>query len=278
MVAPEPPDTALRRSAMLPDVDALLSGNLLLGALRLPDQALIKPHLELREYRRGDVLFDAGENVGHITFPLGPCVAALLIGLQDGRAVETATVGHEGAVGGVVSQGSLPAFSRAVVQIPGSVLRIEAAVLQQIKQTSPGLRNLITRYSDCLLAQVLQSVACNASHTIEARCARWLLGLQDRLGSDVLPVTHEVLAELLGVQRSYLTRTLRTLQQQGLIQVRRGRIIILSRPAVEATACECHGAVKRHFETVLGAVYNASGTLVSLRPAPACDKPLPQAV
>lgn len=263
---------------MLPDVDALLSGNLLLASLRLPDQGLIKPHLELREYRRGEVLFDAGEDVGHITFPLGQCVAALVIGLQDGRAVETATVGHEGAVGGVVSQGSLPAFSRAVVQIPGSVLRIEAAVLQQIKQTSPGLRNLITRYSDCLLAQVLQSVACNASHTIEARCARWLLGLQDRLGSDVLPVTHEVLAELLGVQRSYLTRTLRTLQQQGLIQVRRGRIIIQSRPAVEQAACECHGAVKRHFETVLGAVYNASGTLVSLRPTAAANDKLCQAV
>lgn len=263
---------------MLTDADAMPNGNLLLGALRLPDQALLKPHLELKAYERGDVLFDAGEDVSHITFPLGQCVVALVIGLRDGRAVETATIGHEGAVGGVVSQGSLPAFSRAVVQIPGSVLRIEATVLQQVKRTSPGLRNLITRYSDCLLAQVLQSVACNASHTIEARCARWLLGLQDRLGGDVLPVTHEVLAELLGVQRSYLTRTLRTLQQQGLIQVRRGRIIILSRPAVEATACECHGAVKRHFETVLGAVYNASGTLVSLRPAPARDDQMSQAV
>lgn len=263
---------------MLPEIDALLGGNLLLGALRLPDQALIKPHLELREYRRGDVLFDAGEDVGHITFPLGQCVVALVVGLRDGRAVETATVGREGAIGGVVSQGSLPAFSRAVVQIPGSVLRIEAAVLQQVKQTSPGLRNLITRYSDCLLAQVLQSVACNASHTIEARCARWLLGLQYRLGSDVLPVTHEVLAELLGVQRSYLTRTLRTLQQQGLIQVRRGRIIIQSRQAVEEAACECHGAVKHHFETVLGAVYSASGTLVSLRPAPAANDKMCRAV
>ena len=263
---------------MLPEIDALLGGNLLLGALRLPDQALIKPHLELREYRRGDVLFDAGEDVGHITFPLSQCVVALVVGLRDGRAVETATVGREGAIGGVVSQGSLPAFSRAVVQIPGSVLRIEAAVLQQVKQTSPGLRNLITRYSDCLLAQVLQSVACNASHTIEARCARWPLGLQYRLGSDVLPVTHEVLAELLGVQRSYLTRTLRTLQQQGLIQVRRGRIIIQSRQAVEEAACECHGAVKRHFETVLGAVYSASGTLVSLRPAPAANDKMCRAV
>ncbi|MDE3744305.1 Crp/Fnr family transcriptional regulator [Methylobacterium komagatae] len=263
---------------MLPDVDALLSGNLLLSALRLPDQALLKPHLELKAYGRGEALFEAGEDVGHIAFPLGQCVAALVIGLQDGRAVETATVGHEGAIGGVVSQGSLPAFSRAVVQIPGSVLRIEAAVLQKIKQTSPGLRNLITRYSDCLLAQVLQSVACNASHTIEARCARWLLGLQDRLGGNVLPITHEVLAELLGVQRSYLSRALRTLQQQGLIQVRRGRIIIVSRPAVEASACECHGAVKRHFEAVLGAVYSAGGTLISLRPLPSDGKPLCQAV
>ncbi|WP_066921260.1 Crp/Fnr family transcriptional regulator [Methylobacterium sp. CCH5-D2] len=260
------------------DVDALLSGNLLLSALRLPDQALLKPHLELKEYARGDALFEAGEDVGFISFPLGQCVAALVIGLQDGRAVETATVGHEGAIGGVVSQGALPAFSRAVIQVPGSVLRIEAAVLQQIKQASPGLRNLMTRYSDCLLAQVLQSVACNASHTIEARCARWLLSLQDRLGTDVLPITHEVLAELLGVQRSYLSRALRMLQQQGLIQVRRGRIIIVSRSAVEGTACECHGAVKRHYETVLGAVYSASGALVSLRSMTNDDGPLYQAV
>ncbi len=247
------------------DIDALIRGNLLLSALRVPDRALLKPHLELRDYLRGEALFEAGEDVSFISFPLNQCVAALVIGLQDGRAVETATVGREGAIGGVVSQGSLPAFSRAVVQVPGSVLRIEAAVLQKIKQTSPGLRNLLTRYSDCLLAQVLQSVACNASHTIEARCARWLLSLQDRLDTNVLPITHEVLAELLGVQRSYLSRALRTLQKHGLIQVRRGRIIIVSRPAVEQAACECHGAVKRHFEAVLGAVYSAGGTLVSLR-------------
>ncbi|GJD66869.1 Crp/Fnr family transcriptional regulator [Methylobacterium frigidaeris] len=263
---------------MPPDIDTLLSGNLLLSALRLPDQSLLKPHLELKDYRRGEALFEAGEDVSFISFPLGQCVAALVIGLKDGRAVETATVGHEGAIGGVVSQGSLPAFSRAVVQVPGRVLRIEAPVLQQIKQTSPGLRNLITRYSDCLLAQVLQSVACNASHTIEARCVRWLLSLQDRLDTNVLPITHEVLAELLGVQRSYLTRTLRTLQQQGLIQVRRGRIILVSRPAMEEAACECHGAVKRHFEAVLGAVYNANGTLVSLRATAASNNSMSQAI
>ncbi|GJD52505.1 hypothetical protein OPKNFCMD_5271 [Methylobacterium crusticola] len=252
---------------MIPDSDPHFGGNLLLKALRAKDRALLVPHLELREYRRGDVLFEAGEDVSCISFPSGPSVAALVIAMQDGRTVEAATVGHEGAIGGVVSQGALPAFSRAVVQIAGPVLRLETARLQEAKKASPALSNLFTRYSDCLLAQVLQSVACNALHPIEERCARWILGLQDRLGGSVLPVTHELLADLLGVQRSYLTRTLKTLQQQGLVQVRRGRIIVCDRTALEEKACECHGAVKRHFETVLGAVYGASGTLLSLHPA-----------
>ena len=254
------------------------SGNLLLDALRPADRALLLPCLEHKEYGRGEVLFEAGEDVSCISFPCRQSVAALLITMRDGRTVETATVGHEGAIGGVVSQGALPAFSRGVVQIAGPVLQLKAKRLQEAKRVSPALRNLFTRYSDCLLAQVLQSVACNALHPIEARCARWLLSLQDRLGSDILPVTHEVLAELLGVQRSYLTRTLKTLQQQGLIQARRGRIIICSRPDMEAAACECHTAIKRHFETVLGAVYSSSGALVMLRPETASEKSLCQAV
>ncbi|WP_407529167.1 Crp/Fnr family transcriptional regulator [Methylobacterium oryzisoli] len=251
---------------MIPDADLPMSGNLLLQALRPKDRALLAPHLELKDYRRGDVLFEVGEDVSCISFPCGSSVAALIITMQDGRTIETATVGHEGAIGGVVSQGSLPAFSRAVVQISGPMLRLETARLQEVKASSPALRNLFTRYSDCLLAQVLQSVACNALHPIEERCARWILSLQDRLGGNVLPITHELLAELLGVQRSYLTRTLKSLQQQELVQVRRGRIIVCDRPALEQKACECHGAVRRHFETVLGAVYSTSGTLIALRP------------
>ncbi len=252
---------------MIPETDPRFSGNLLLKALRTKDRALLAPHLELRECRRGEVLFETGEDVSVITFPSGPSVAALVIPMRDGRTVEVATVGYEGAIGGVVSQGSLPAFSRAVVQIAGPMLRLETQRLQEAKAASPALRNLFTRYSDCLLAQVLQSVACNALHPIEERCARWILSLQDRLGSEVLPITHELLADLLGVQRSYLTRTLKSLQQQGMVQARRGRIIVSDRAALEAKACECHGAVKRHFETVLGAVYDTSGTLIALRPA-----------
>jgi CRP-like cAMP-binding protein len=246
--------------------DLLSSGNLLLEALRANDRALLEPYLEQTEYKRGDVLFEVGEDVSCISFPCGQSVAALVITMGDGRTVETATVGREGAIGGVVSQGYLPAFGRAVVQIGGPVLRMDASHLQEAKKASPALRDLFTRYSDCLLAQVLQSVACNALHPIEARCARWLLSLQDRLGSDVLPITHELLSELLGVQRTYLTRTLKTLQNQGLIQAGRGRITICNRLEMEQVACECHGAIKRHFETVIGAIYGDSGTLLSVHP------------
>lgn len=244
-----------------------LCGNLLLAALRPQDRALIAPHMELRECGRGDVLFEVDQDVTHISFPVGQSVAALVIVLRNGRSVETAAVGHEGAIGGVVSQGSLPAFGRAVVQIGGPMLRMSASKLQVAKETSRPLRNLFTRYSDCLLAQVLQSVACNASHPIEERCARWLLALQDRLGGDTLPITHETLAELLGVQRSYLTRTLRDMQHQGLVKVRRGRITVCSRVDMEQATCECHGTIKRHFQRVLGALYSPGGTLLQLRQA-----------
>ena len=121
------------------------------------------------------------------------------IAMRDGRSAEVATVGREGAVGGVVSSGFLPASTNAVVQIGGPVLRLDALRLQEVKRSSPALRNLFTHYADCLLAQVLQSVACNALHPIESRCLRWLLTFQDRLGTPVLPVTQEMLAEMLGV-------------------------------------------------------------------------------
>ncbi|WP_298955040.1 Crp/Fnr family transcriptional regulator [uncultured Methylobacterium sp.] len=242
-------------------------GNLLLDALRAEDRALLLPHLEPVECRRGEVLFEVGQDVEMISFPCGATVTTLVVTMRDGRSAETATIGREGAIGGVVSQGYLPAFSRAVVQIGGPVLRLEAARLQAVKRTSPLMRNLFTRYSDCLLAQVLQSVACNALHPIEQRCARWLLTLQDRLDTDTLPITQEMLAERLGVQRTYLTRVLKMLQQQGLIAVGRGRITIRDRADMEKASCECHAVVKRHFEEVLGAVYSPSGALVAVSPA-----------
>lgn len=241
-------------------------GNLLLEALRAEDRALLDPFLEVSACARGETLFEVGTSVTTIAFPCERTVISLMVVMRDGRSAETATIGREGAVGGIVSSGFLPASTHAVVQIGGPVLRLDASRLQEAKQRSASLRNLFTRYGDCLLAQVLQSVACNALHPIEARCLRWLLTLQDRMGTDALPVTHEMLAAMLGVQRTYLTRILRALQRQGLIEVGRGRIILRSRPAAETAACECHGVVRRHYETVLGAIYRADGLLLAVAP------------
>ncbi|MCJ2123757.1 Crp/Fnr family transcriptional regulator [Methylobacterium sp. J-077] len=250
------------------DRAATLTGNLLLDALREPDRALIAPHLEPVSFDKGASVFHAGSDVTHITFPCDQTVVALIIATRDGRCAETATIGREGAVGGIVSAGRVPASTEAVVQIGGPMLRLDAERLQDAKRRSTEVRNLFARYSDCLLAQVLQAAACNALHPIEQRCLRWLLTLQDRIGGDTLPITHELLASMLGVQRTYLTRILRTLQNQGLIRVGRGRITVLDRRAMSGAACECHGRVQRHFKTVLGAVYSSEGIERIEPPAP----------
>lgn len=244
-----------------------LAANLLLKSLREEDAALIAPHLELVSFERGDTVFAAGSDVGHIVFPCDTTVASLVISMIDGRSAETATIGREGAVGGAVSMGGLPASTHGVIQIGGPALRMESERLQDARRRSESLNNLFTRYADCLLAQVLQSVACNALHAIEQRCLRWLLTLQDRLGSDVLPVTQDFLASMIGVQRTYLTRILRTLRQEGLIELGRGRLRITDRAAAEAAACECHNCVKRHYDAVMGAVYNDSGRIIAIEPS-----------
>ncbi|GJE52746.1 hypothetical protein GOFOIKOB_5820 [Methylobacterium tardum] len=244
----------------LPSID----GNLLLEALDATDRALLAPHVERREVSRGDVLFRAGDDVSHVTFPVQRCVVTLVVPLVDGKSVETATIGREGAMGGVVSHGYLPAFGQAVVQVGGSVIRIDAARLSEAKHVSKGIRDLFVRYADCLLAQVLQSVACNAAHTIERRCLRWLLTLQDRIGTAELPVTHELLADMLGVRRAYLTEVLGRMQREGLIAIGHGRITLPDRIRAEAGACECHATVRRHFEEVMGAVYAPGGRIIAV--------------
>jgi CRP-like cAMP-binding protein len=236
---------------------ALPGSNRLLAALSRDDQALIAPHLHLVSYPRGTVLVEAGEDVRACVFPCDGTVAALVVILPDGATAETATVGREGAIGGIVSLGHKPAFARAVVQIAGPALRIDSETLDELKGRSPSLRDTIARYADCLIAQILQSVACNALHALEPRLCRWLLHLHDRHGTDEIPLTQDMLAEMLGVQRTTVTAAAVGLQDRGLIRTRRGRIGILDRAGLETAACACHGAVVRHFERVLPGVYPA---------------------
>src|SRR5206468_5383402 len=142
----------------------------------------------------------------------GSSLISYLVILRDGRAIETALIGREGAVGGMVSQGRLPAFSRAEVQLGGPFFRIDLHDLEDAKSRSMTLRHLFARYADCLMAQVFQSVACNAAHSIEQRTAKWLLAAIERTGAPDVALTQEQLAAMLGVGRSYLSRVIRDLK------------------------------------------------------------------
>jgi CRP-like cAMP-binding protein len=227
------------------------ANNRLLSTFSPAERALLEPAATIVELSRGDVLFEPGADVPATHFPSAGTVVAIVIGIADGRTVEVATIGKEGAVGGIVSGGKAPAYARAVVQVPGFALRVDLKALEAAKARSPHVRDLFSRYADALLAQVMQSVACNAFHPLEARCCRWLLTAQDRSGGDEIPLTQEYLAEMLGVQRTTVSAVARMLQEQGLIRYRRGTIRILDRAAVEQRSCECYESVERHFREVL---------------------------
>ena len=227
------------------------AGNRLLASLKPAERAMLEPLMTAVILNRGDVLFEPGEDVTHTHFPGPGVVASLVVTMSDGRAVEVATIGREGAVGGIVSAGNKPAFARAVVQIGGTALRLDTLALETVKERSAVIRDLFSRYADTLLAQTMQSVACNALHPIDARLCRWLLTTHDRVDSDEIALTQEYLAEMLGVQRTTVSGVARLLQERGMIAYSRGRMVILDRPAIEQCACECYQAVQNHFRAVL---------------------------
>lgn len=234
---------------------ALQSGNNLLRALRPADAAILDPLLEPWIGARGEVIYDPGDAVHCVYFPCGPSMISYLVVLRNGTGVETALIGREGAVGGVVSKGRLPAFARAEVQFPGPFLRMRIADLENAKQQSPTLGNLFARYADCLTAQVFQSVACNAAHAIEQRTAKWLLSAIERTGGPDIPLTQDQLALMLAVGRSYISRVLRSFKHRGILEIRRGALVIRDIHALRAMSCECNETVRAHFDEVLSGVY-----------------------
>jgi len=230
--------------------------NNLLRALRPPDFALLRPHLRQSQARAGQVLYEPGDEVRYVYFPLDATLLSFRVVLDDGRAVETAVIGREGAMAGIVSQGRLPAFARAEVLREGPLLRIGVEQLEEAKLKSASVRHLFVRYADCLMAQVFQSVACNAVHSIEQRAAKWLVAATERTSDNYLPVTQEQFAALLGVGRTYVSRVMQTLRTRNLIETRRGGIIAVDHKGLNELACGCLGAVRRHFEVVLAGAYS----------------------
>ncbi|MCX8997391.1 Crp/Fnr family transcriptional regulator [Rhizobiaceae bacterium BDR2-2] len=233
-----------------------LGDNILLAKLRDEDRARLHPHLSSHDLHPGDILQKAGDEVNDTWFPCGPAIASFQIWADDDNgAVEVAMIGREGAIGGIVSNGRVPAYATAQVRAGGRFLRIRTAVLEQVKLESLPLRHWFSRYSDCLIAQIFQNSACNASHTITQRAAKWLLAASARTGSTEVALTQEQLAQMLGVGRTFVTRIVRQLREDGLIATRRGVFILQNIDGLKSRSCTCADSIEQHFEIVLDGVY-----------------------
>lgn len=229
--------------------------NNLLARLRPEDFALIAPSLEPRTAIANHVLYDPGDDVGTVYFPLGHTLVSFMVCTEGGDVVETVSVGREGAVGGIVSEGRLPAFTRMMVQTGGELVTLPVPVLNAAKQRSSSVNSVFARYADCLLAQIFQSTACNAVHSIEQRTAKWIVAASERMRSERLPITQERLAAMLGVGRSYISRLIGELKRAGLLDVRRGALVLRDVDGLRRRACSCNEIVKAHHDTVLAGLY-----------------------
>jgi Crp-like helix-turn-helix protein len=229
--------------------------NNLLRRLVRADFALIEPYLSAAKCAPNDLLYNPGQNVETVYFPCGASLVSYIVPNEDGRDVETILIGREGAVGGIVSHGYLPAYTRICVKFGGPFVRLPIGKLESAKAKSASLRNIFARYADCMLAQMFQSTACNAVHSIEQRTAKWIVSAMERTERDSVPLTHEQLATLLGVGRSYASRVIQTFKAEDILETRRGAIVVRNREGLQLRACLCNEAVKTHFEEVLRGVY-----------------------
>jgi CRP-like cAMP-binding protein len=232
-------------------LDAAFTGNRLLSTFSREARALLEPFGETIELGIGDVVLLRGEQVRSSLFPVGPTMISLTVELSGGRTAEVASIGREGAVGGIVSCGYAPAFSRAEVLVPGPALRLPMEALEDAKNRSSFIENLFCRYSDYLLAQVMQAVVCNAYHSIPERAARWLLHAQDRAG-DRIQLTQEAFAGLLGVQRTTVNAVVRELASEDLIATGRGNVRVTDRAGLKRRSCECYRRLQDHYAAVIG--------------------------
>jgi len=224
--------------------------NRLLGAIERTSRERIAAKLEPINLELGDVVCEAGGVLKYVYFPEG-AVLSLLTVLENGTAIETANIGREGAFGLFAAMYSRVSFNRCLVQLAGNMTRCPIEVLRLEFGRSEQVRNLLVSYSETLLSQVQQTVACNAMHTTEARMCRWLLMMHDRAEGEFLTYTHEFLSHMLGANRKSVTLAAQSMQAAGLISYRRGRIQIVDRPGLERATCECYAVVRERFDAFL---------------------------
>jgi CRP-like cAMP-binding protein len=230
---------------------APVSQNRLLAALPPEEIDRLAPQFQHVPLIFKEILFEAGDRIEFCYFPLNG-VISLIASMEDGSSVEVGMVGKEGVTDvSVVLEGDISRH-RGTVQHAGSALKLSAVAVRAELRRDAGLRSVLLRYTRFALAQATQSAACNRLHSVDRRCARWLLNMRDQVGADTFPMTHEFLAYMLGVRRSGVTVAAQALQQAGLVRYARGRLTILDGEGLEASACECYRVLKNELARVLG--------------------------
>jgi CRP-like cAMP-binding protein len=235
----------------VPDHESKRS-NRLLSALPEEDYERLKGRLQRHPVQQKQALVEAGQRIDEVHFPVD-AVVSILTRMNEGPSVEIATIGNEGLVGLTVAWGGAVMNPREVttVQVPGEVVSMESAAFRAELERQGALASLVERYTRAFFSQVSQQVACNGLHSVEQRCARWLLLTHDRVGTDEFPMTHEFLSQMLGVRRASVTVTAGILQKAGFVEFSRGRVAVVDRAGLESAACECYGVTREVYDRLL---------------------------
>jgi CRP-like cAMP-binding protein len=226
--------------------------NHLLASLPDAEFARWQPHLEPLKMPLGKSLYESGAKLNHVYFPTTSIVSLLYV-MEDGASAEIAVVGNEGLVGVSLFMGGESTTSRAVVQSAGHGFRLRSSLMMQEFNRAGPVMHLLLRYTQALITQMAQTAVCNRHHSLDQQLCRWLLLSLDRLKSDELVMTQELIANMLGVRREGVTEAAGNLQRDGLIQYRRGHIRVLDRERLEQRTCECYGVVRKEYERLLPA-------------------------
>jgi CRP-like cAMP-binding protein len=231
----------------------LLARNRLLAMLSQAEREQLGPELELVELELRQMLYEEGQPIEHVYFPISG-VLSLVSQMEDGRAVEVATIGNEGMAGlPVFLQATLTSAHMSFAQIPGQALRMTAGRFGEFiaSPQNGGLHTALNRYTQALISMIARAVACNSLHSLQQRACRWLLQTHDRVGGDEFVLTQEFLSQMLGVTRASVNEVAQELQDAGAIEYRRGRMAILDRGLLESRTCECYGVIRDEFDRLL---------------------------
>jgi CRP-like cAMP-binding protein len=225
--------------------------NQLLAALPQAEFQRWLPDLEYVDMRLGEVLYEAGSTLSHVYFPTTAIVSLLYV-MQNGESAEIAVVGSDGIVGVSLFMGGNSTPSRALIQSAGGAYRLSAEVMKEEFDRAGPVLHLLLRYTQALITQMAQTAVCNRHHSVDQQLCRWLLLSLDRVSSNQLIMTQELIANMLGVRREGVTDAAGKLQKLGIIQYHRGQITVLDRPHLEQLSCECYAVVKKETDRLLG--------------------------